>query len=134
MFYADGKYHSGPAAKDLTKHSVRFEEVTNEIFLDIPALITSTELVTDNIFYINPPVPNPASGSCDIKYGVEKDCNVNISISSVSGIDIQKIKNGFVKAGNYTERIDISGLTAGKYFIKLTVANISKTVPLIIVR
>ena len=133
MFYADGKFHSGPAAKDLTKHTVRFDG-GDEIFLQIPA-ITTVVLESDNIFYIDNPIPNPAKNLCEFKYGIEKECQIRVSIISLSGIEVMKIKEEIATTGNYTTVIDISSLPVGKYYIRMTVNNRdSHTVPLIIAR
>jgi len=64
-------------------------------------------------------VPNPFTGSTQIWYKVEKKVNVTISITDLTGKEVQKIAQGIKGKGNYKVDFLNSGLTPGTYFYSL---------------
>ena len=62
--------------------------------------------------------PNPTSGLLNIRYRVDQKKWVSISLYNLHGILQQELYNGIKEEGVYYERIDISGLPTGSYFIR----------------
>lgn len=64
-------------------------------------------------------VPNPFTGSTQIWYKVEKKVNITISITDLTGKEIQKIEQGTKDKGTYKADFVNSVLTPGTYFYSL---------------
>ncbi len=64
-------------------------------------------------------VPNPFSESTQIWYKVEKRVNVTISITDLTGKEIEKIAQGTKDKGTYKADFSNSNLTSGTYFYSL---------------
>ncbi|NPV10669.1 MAG: T9SS type A sorting domain-containing protein [Ignavibacteria bacterium] len=82
---------------------------------------TQVEKNTLNIknFYLYDNYPNPFNPSTNIKFYLNKDSNIELSIYSLNGNKIHILLNDFYKAGTYEINFDGSNLSSGVYFYKL---------------
>jgi len=64
-------------------------------------------------------VPNPFTGSTQIWYKVEKQADVTILITDLSGKEIQKIEQGTKDEGTYKVDLKNTQMAAGTYFYSL---------------
>ena len=60
-------------------------------------------------------VPNPASSYADIKYTLDADRNILITLYDMNGKEVKTLFNGFAKAGENDLTIDLSGINSGVY-------------------
>lgn len=65
--------------------------------------------------------PNPFTGNTQIWYKVEKQANVTISVTDITGKEIQIIEQGLKDKGTYKAAFINSGLTPGTYFYSLII-------------
>lgn len=63
--------------------------------------------------------PNPAVDQIDIDYSIPTDKEVNISIYDSMGKEIKVLTNERKEEGSYTERVSISDLDSGIYYIRV---------------
>jgi hypothetical protein len=70
-------------------------------------------------FYLYDNYPNPFNPSTNIKFYLNKDSNIELSIYSLNGNKIRVLLSGFYKAGTYEINFDGSILSSGVYFYKL---------------
>ena len=61
-------------------------------------------------------LPNPFSGTTEVKVYLEKQAPVNIVVTNVSGQQVSNINCGTLGTGIHTLTIDASNLSAGVYF------------------
>jgi hypothetical protein len=76
-------------------------------------------------------IPNPSSNSFTANYNLSKSMKVTLDIYNLSGMTVKSLNENQV-AGNYKKNIDISTLTSGVYFVKLSTSSFYKTQKLII--
>ncbi len=69
--------------------------------------------------------PNPFNPEIIVTYELESDCDINLTLWSLTGEKIKEIEKGKKGAGNYESRIngDEMELSAGVYFLRLNLAN-----------
>jgi hypothetical protein len=65
--------------------------------------------------------PNPATGSSYIQFFLEKNSNVELKMNDMMGREIATIASGQMLAGRQGFNYDVSKLSTGIYFYKLTV-------------
>ena len=62
-------------------------------------------------------IPNPTNESSAMEYSINKDANIRISITDLSGREIVELFNGYVKTGTHKVNIDATKLASGSYNI-----------------
>jgi hypothetical protein len=67
--------------------------------------------------------PNPARDMVNVNFGLETDQNVSIEIFNMIGNKIMEEELGFRGARTHNEQINISGLSNGLYFLRITAGN-----------
>ncbi|MCX8015422.1 MAG: T9SS type A sorting domain-containing protein, partial [candidate division WOR-3 bacterium] len=77
-------------------------------------------------------VPNPAKRATDFYYSVPTNSVVSIKFYNLNGNLIQTIKNDYLPAGNYCNKLATESLLKGIYFIKYDDGYNQKTVKLIV--
>jgi hypothetical protein len=70
--------------------------------------------------------PNPVINSFNLVIDAIKDENVQVSVTDIEG-KIVLLENKFVKKGENILNLNVSAITNGTYFVKLTSANNSQT-------
>lgn len=70
---------------------------------------------------LEPPNPNPASGSVGIIYGQLEDARAVVRIVDLAGRELLRPLDAELPGGRYALRVDISDLSSGLYFIVLDV-------------
>jgi hypothetical protein len=103
-------------------------------YVNRPYLYTGTSIKERNTTGFNFIVfPNPAgSEKRFITYILEKPSAVKISLLNMMGQELQTSSKNNAQAGKQTESIDLSGLSAGIYFIRLNVAGLSSQQKIVI--
>ncbi len=72
-------------------------------------------------FYVDQNYPNPFNPSTTIRFGLEKQQNVDLRIYNVLGQQVAVLINNQTRAaGNYNERFNASKLASGTYIYRLT--------------
>ncbi|MDQ3108604.1 MAG: T9SS type A sorting domain-containing protein [Bacteroidota bacterium] len=78
--------------------------------------------------------PNPASDEVNIKFALPVNGDMEILLLDELGRTVRVISKGKRMKGEYTERVSLSGLTGGVYYISLHAGEMMETKPLIIAR
>jgi len=78
--------------------------------------------------------PNPASGSSQISFALERGGPVSLKVYDLSGRRVSTLVNGSLPAGTHEVRFDGRGLPGGVYFYRLEAGNQSATRKLVLVR
>ena len=68
-------------------------------------------------FFVSANYPNPFNLQTRIQVELPYDSQVGITVYDILGRRVKKIKNKFLKAGFYTETIDLTGFSSGVYFV-----------------
>ncbi len=75
-------------------------------------------------FYVDQNYPNPFNPTTTIKFGLEKQQNVDLRIYNVLGQQVAVLINNQVRAaGSYNEHFNASNLASGTYIYRLTAGN-----------
>jgi hypothetical protein len=88
--------------------------------------VVGVEEVT-NLFAINA-YPNPTSDLTTVAYSIKESANVTFDVINLVGEKVMSINKGNVAAGNYTQQIDFSTLSAGVYMLNVTINGTANTV------
>ncbi len=77
------------------------------------------------LFGANPPGlkesrPNPASDKAVIDFTIPFEGNVSIEMYAPNGTQIMQLADGVVEAGDHTITFDLSGMTSGVYYYRMT--------------
>ena len=86
------------------------------------------DISIDNIY------PNPFNPITTIDFLVSSSSSISINLYDINGHLVQNVKEGYYRAGNYSETIDGSSLTSGAYFIRLETDDYSITEKLMLVK
>ena len=79
-------------------------------------------------------MPNPASSYTLVNYSTPGSSSVLLSVLDISGKQLVSMNEGYKNAGTYSKQINLSNLSAGSYFLKLTVGNESIVKKLIVIK
>lgn len=63
--------------------------------------------------------PNPVNSAITVQYTLQKPSPVNISIYDLSGKNIYASDLGLLSSGNHSSQLEVSGFSAGIYFLKI---------------
>jgi hypothetical protein len=75
---------------------------------------------TPTSFELSQNYPNPFNPSTVIKYAINKQANVNLSIYNVLGQKVIELVNSFQNAGTYEVNFNASSLSSGIYIYSLS--------------
>jgi hypothetical protein len=80
--------------------------------------------------------PNPFSGNAELKYTINSDKPLDISIKlyNQEGVEIQKITSGAKAPGEYSTRIEACCIPQGAYYVVCTAGGHRFELPLILMR
>jgi len=119
IFNSCGTYIDGPAAEDLEKYKTYYEG-GDDLYVDHYCYVpTSVVQNIDNLAYLHPGIPNPASEHVSLDYGLEKPAQIKIALYSLDGTEVQSVVNKYLGEGHYNAVIDVSALSAGTYLCKM---------------
>ena len=134
-YTADGKYFWGVSMKNLERYDLTYDGI-DTISIEISA-ITPVDSVDEipELHYLSQNYPNPCNDFTEIKYGLEKNSFVRISIHDIKGIERKNLLNSNLSAGDYSMRLSTADLESGNYFFRMVINNtINLTKPFSIVR
>lgn len=81
-------------------------------------------------FRITGSYPNPFNGSASLRYTVYIPGEITVALFSISGEQVRVLSAGYQTAGEYTLRIEMSGLPSGIYFVRMFSGKHSASLPI----
>lgn len=78
--------------------------------------------------------PNPASGQATLRYTVSRAAGVLAELFDTWGRRVQTLVSGTKEPGEYTERVDLTGLAPGLYLYRMAIGPAESTGSLVVVR
>ncbi|MBU3742488.1 MAG: T9SS type A sorting domain-containing protein [Candidatus Kapabacteria bacterium] len=85
-------------------------------------------------FNLSDAVPNPAAGTSEITWTLDRTAKVTLDLYTMMGTKVTTLSSGVFDQGAYGVSVNASTLAAGAYYFTLTVDGTSVTKPLTIVR
>jgi predicted peptidase len=76
---------------------------------------------------LHPVYPNPFNGSTTVRFSLEKETEITLSVYDLSGRLIENIVTGKHTAGEHHVQWEKSAVSSGVYFIRLSSANFTQT-------
>ncbi len=128
LYLPDGKYYWGVSNKDLITYKTEWDGGDN-LYIEIPQLITS--VIEENmaeLSYLSEPFPNPAVNRTSLKYGLEKNSDVRISLFDINGNEVKVLVNGSIPAGQYDLNVNLGDLPPGNYICQLFIKNMNRII------
>jgi spore coat protein A len=98
-----------------------------------PKLVLQTSGLAET-FSLEQNYPNPFNPSTEIRFQIEEQTHVRLSIYNVLGEELQVLLDEAVPAGQHTVKLDASSLTSGIYWYRLTAAGSTTTRKMILLR
>jgi len=89
---------------------------------------------TAEVFSLEQNYPNPFNPSTEIRFQVQEQTHVRLSIYNVLGEELQVLLDEIVAAGQHTVKLDASNLASGVYCYRLAVAGSTTTKKMILIR
>ena len=80
------------------------------------------------------PFPNPARRQAKVRFGIPKPATVQVAIYDLLGRRVTTLVAGRLEAGRHAERMSVSSLAPGMYFIRLEAGGKTQTRKLTVVR
>lgn len=77
------------------------------------------EFINFKNFYLYDNYPNPFNPSTNIKFQLNKDTEIELSVFNLTGTKVQTLAKGFYRSGTYEINFDGKNLSSGIYFYKL---------------
>jgi hypothetical protein len=90
-----------------------------------------TKVNADRLF-LSAPFPNPAKAKATVNFTVPASAMTTLSLVSPSGQVIRTIFADYFQSGSYMRSLDLTGLSAGEYFLQLRSASGSVSTKLIV--
>ncbi len=69
--------------------------------------------------YLSPPAPNPATGAMTLQYHLAAPGPVSLRLFDLLGRAVRDVQSGYAAEGRHNVRLDLSGLTAAMYVLRL---------------
>ncbi len=121
VFNSCGHYVDGPAAEDLEIYPTHYDG-GDDVFIDIYCYVPPTSVQNiDNLAYMHPGIPNPASDYSRIDYGLEKPARVNMALFSMTGEKVMDIFDAYRSEGHYNATLDLTNINPGAYLCKMVI-------------
>ena len=78
--------------------------------------------------------PNPFNATTNIKYAINKDGYVKIVIYDLLGREVKVLVNESMRAGTYSVQVNISELSSGVYFYRMSFDNFTDVKKMVLVK
>ena len=100
---------------------------------------TGTGIETEQVsmikdFTLEQNYPNPFNPSTEIRFALQNDSKVKLSVYNTKGELVANLKNEKMLKGSHSVNFDASGLNSGIYFYKLEVNGFSETKKMVLTR
>lgn len=105
--------------------------LSNIYYID-PINPISTEVPRSTKLYDN--YPNPFNPTTKIKFDLSKSSDIKLCVYDLSGREVNRIANGYTKAGSYSVDFNGSDLPSGVYFCSLTTEYSTQTIKLMLLK
>ncbi len=91
-----------------------------------------TTLAKDFVLYQN--YPNPFNPTTEIKFNLQKDSQVKLSVYNTKGELVSNLKNEKMAKGSHSVNFDAESLNSGVYFYKLNVNGMTETKKMVLTK
>lgn len=115
-------FYIGDAGVDVTSMQNAINAALAATGIDEPLMGVSSV----NIF------PNPATSMTTIAFSLDKPSNVKAELFNIDGHMIKNILDGKLSQGENKISLDLSKLSSGIYFVKLSIADKNKIIKLVV--
>lgn len=85
--------------------------------LSIATSVDEGEIIQESSLNV---YPNPARNIVNVNYTMDAEEAVSFEIYNMVGNKVYEISNGYQTAGSYAQQLNISGLSNGMYFLRIT--------------
>ena len=85
-------------------------------------------------FHLFQNYPNPFNPSTNISFTIPKSNFTELKIYDITGAEILKVFSGFMTAGSYNFPVDLSELSSGVYFYRLTCGKYTGTQKMVYIK
>jgi hypothetical protein len=103
-----------------------------------PMSKSNTNLLSDNAlpteFQLSQNYPNPFNPSTTIEYAIPKDSKVTLILYDILGREVQRLVDGFIRAGYHKSVLNASYLSTGVYFYRIMAGNFIQTRKLLLLK
>ncbi len=96
--------------------------------------IVAVSLIKPDKFELNQNYPNPFNPSTEISYSIPKSNNVELKVYNSIGKEVATLVNGIQEAGNHKVHFNLSNLSSGIYFYRLTSGNFTQIKKMILLK
>lgn len=120
LFDVTGKYVWGPASRDLERLNLHYDG-DKTIYLEVALYPLSKMEEKDDLAFLHQNYPNPCSTTTTVKFGTEKPANVEIDLFNSKGKKLDIMFSGILSSPVEEIVLDVSKLSSGIYFIKMSI-------------
>jgi Secretion system C-terminal sorting domain len=113
------------------KSLAQYVNIRVSFFIDYINPISTEVPLTTKLF---DNYPNPFNPTTKIKFDLSKSSDIKLIVYDLSGREVNRIANGFTKAGKYDVDFNGSDLPSGVYFCRLTTEYSSQTIKLMLIK
>ncbi len=111
--FEDAELNSG-------KYRYRLKQIDFNGNCEYYDLKSTVEISVPEKFGLNQNYPNPFNSSTKIEFSVPDDSRIKIVVYEITGKEIKVVTDEVRKAGYHSAMLDLSGMSSGIYFYKLT--------------
>ena len=108
--------------------------VVNDFYLDNVTGFKNIGINSSAGLLLQQNEPNPFSQKTTIKYHLQQNSMVDLSIFNIMGLKVANLVHEGQNAGNYAFEFDVAHLNEGIYFIKLKAGEYNSTKKMMILR
>ena len=112
----------------------KFNTPDTKLDLITPCNSVGTEGFVSNRFKLFECFPNPAKASTTIKYFINADTDVTLTLIDVHGHTVKELVKGFQTAGEYTVNCNLDMVKPGTYVYKIEAGQLRSAKKLIVVQ
>jgi len=99
---------------------------------DITGIRDSKEYPTE--FTLEQNYPNPFNPTTTIKFSIQKEVPVNLSVYNMLGEKVRELKNGIMKPGYYEVEFNALTIASGIYLYRISAGNFVQTKKMILLK
>ncbi|MFA5010438.1 MAG: T9SS type A sorting domain-containing protein [Ignavibacteria bacterium] len=111
--FEDKKLNSG-------KYNYRLKQIDNNGNFEYHTLSNTVEVGLPTKFDLSQNYPNPFNPVTKVDFSLPFDSKVNIKLYDITGREVITLVNDVRTAGFYTEQFNVSNLSSGTYFYRIT--------------
>jgi hypothetical protein len=113
-----------PETADRLRYRLRQVDTDGTVHLNDPVTVT---LGAPEELALHGPAPNPVRNGTTLRYDLPRDTKVTIALYDLMGRRVRTLVQGGETAGRKQARLDVSGLAAGTYFVRMRADGTTRT-------